>query len=105
MVEHQPEIIEEVRDQVKERTQEPPMYRVLLYNDDFTTKVFVVEVLVLVFHKSAEEATELMWRVHRHGRGVAGVYPREIAETKVLTVTALARDHGFPLKAGMEPDN
>lgn len=105
MAESFPEIIEEVQEKVKERTEEPPMYRVLLYNDDFTTKAFVVEILMFVFHKSSIEATELMWRVHRQGRGVAGVFPREIAETKVVTVTELAREHGYPLQVSMEPDN
>jgi ATP-dependent Clp protease adaptor protein ClpS len=98
------EIIEQIREEVEDRTKEPPMYRVVLYNDDFTPKAFVVEILVQLFHKSAAEATELMWRVHRGNRGVAGVYPREVAETKVATVTALARENGFPLKTTMEPD-
>jgi ATP-dependent Clp protease adaptor protein ClpS len=104
MSEQQPDITEVVKEGTEQRTQEPPMYRVLLYNDDFTTKEFVVEVLVYVFHKPMHEAMELMWRVHRHGKGVAGVFPREIAETKILTVTSLARENGFPLKITMEPD-
>ena len=104
MSEQQPDVTEVVKGQTEERTEEPPMYRVLLYNDDFTTKEFVVEVLVHVFHKPIHEAMELMWRVHRHGRGVAGVFPREIAETKILTVTNLARENGFPLKVAMEPE-
>ncbi len=86
------------------RTDEPPMYRVVLYNDDFTPKAFVVEILVILFHKAVAEATELMWRVHKGRRGVAGIYPREIAETKVAVVTALARENGYPLKTTMEPD-
>ena len=100
----QPEVIEKVKESTEERTQEPPMYRVLLYNDDYTTKEFVVEILVHVFHKTATEAAELMWQVHRKGRGVAGVFAREIAETKIATVTNIARENGFPLKVTMEPD-
>jgi ATP-dependent Clp protease adaptor protein ClpS len=104
MSEQQPDVIDVVKEKTEERTKEPPMYRVLLHNDDFTTKEFVVEVLVYVFHKSMHEAMELMWRVHRNGRGVAGVFPREVAETKILAVTTLARENGFPLKVSMEPD-
>jgi ATP-dependent Clp protease adaptor protein ClpS len=93
--------IEELSDT---RTDEPPMYRVVFYNDDFTPRAFVVEILVTLFHKGLAEATELMWRVHNGRRGVAGIYPREIAETKVAVVTALARENGYPLKTTMEPD-
>jgi ATP-dependent Clp protease adaptor protein ClpS len=101
----QDEIIEQTKEEVEEKTDEPPMYRVVFYNDDFTPKEFVVEILVHIFHKSLGEATELMWRVHRGRRGVAGVYPREIAETKVAAVTALARENGFPFKLSLEPDD
>ena len=104
MEEQQNEIIEQTREAEKSKTDEPPMYRVVLYNDDFTPKVFVVELLVTLFHKSAAAATELMWRVHRGNRGVAGVYPREVAETKVAVAGALARDNGFPLKLTIEED-
>ncbi len=94
-----------IQEEQDTRVEEPPMYRVLLYNDDFTPKAFVVEILVSLFHKSPAEATELMWRVHQGKRGVAGVYPREIAETKVITARALARENEFPLKITFEPDN
>ena len=104
MSDKQPEIIEEVVERTKERTQEPPMFRVLLYNDDYTTKNFVVDILMNVFHKSQGEAMALMWQVHRSGMGVAGVFAREIAETKVATVRTLARENGFPLQLGMEPE-
>ena len=104
MTEVRDDIIEKTRKEVKEKTDEPPMYRVVFYNDDFTPRAFVVEILVQVFHKSAAEATELMWRVHHGKRGVAGVYPREVAETKVTVVTALARENGFPFKLSLEPD-
>ena len=99
------DIIVKTRKKVEKKTDEPPMYRVIFYNDDFTPKAFVVEILVQVFHKSTAEATELMWRVHQGNRGVAGIYPREVAETKVAVVTGLARENGFPLKMSLEPDN
>jgi ATP-dependent Clp protease adaptor protein ClpS len=82
--------------------EEPPMYRVLLLNDDYTTMDFVVEVLRQVFHKSEEEATRIMLNVHNQGVGVCGFYPMEIAETKVDMVDSLARERGFPLKCTME---
>ncbi len=81
---------------------EPPMYKVLLHNDDYTTMEFVVELLVTVFHKSFEEATRIMLNVHRSGVGVCGTYTYEIAETKVETVHELASQRGFPLKCSME---
>lgn len=104
MSKYQDGTIEKTRSEAEERTQEPPMYRVILYNDDFTPRTFVVELLVHLFHKGIAEATELMWRVHNGNRGVAGVYPLEIAETKVAAGTALAREYGFPLKLTLEPD-
>jgi ATP-dependent Clp protease adaptor protein ClpS len=97
--------IEQTRSEVEDRTGEPPMFRVILYNDDFTPRAFVVEILVTLFHKGVAEATELMWRVHNGNRGVAGVYPLEIAETKVAAATALAREFEFPLKMTLEPDD
>lgn len=105
MAEQMPDNLEQVKEETQERTKEPPMYQVIIFNDDFTTKEFVVEILVWVFHKGIGEATELMWRVHRKGSGVAGIYPLEIAETKVATVVALAREYEFPLRLSIEPDN
>jgi ATP-dependent Clp protease adaptor protein ClpS len=104
MGENHSQIIEQTKDESGQRTDEPPMYKVLLYNDDFTPKSFVVDILVHLFHKSTAEATELMWRVHNGKKGVAGIYPRQIAETKIAAATALARENGFPLKMSMEPD-
>jgi ATP-dependent Clp protease adaptor protein ClpS len=104
MAETRDDIIEQTKEEVEEKTDEPPMYRVVFYNDNFTPKAFVVEILISLFHKSFAEAAELMWRVHRGQRGVAGVYPREIAETKAAAATALARENGFPLKMSIEPD-
>ncbi len=82
--------------------EEPPLYKVLLHNDDYTTMEFVVELLVTVFHKSFEEATRIMLNVHRSGIGVCGTYTYEVAETKVETVHELASQRGFPLKCTME---
>lgn len=82
---------------------EPPMYRVILLNDHYTTMEFVVLILEQIFHKSATEAAEIMIAVHKNGSGIAGVFTREVAETKVAIVEQLAREHSFPLKCAMEP--
>jgi ATP-dependent Clp protease adaptor protein ClpS len=86
------------------RTKTPRRYRVLLHNDDFTTMDFVVEILVRYFRRAATEATRIMLEVHLRGVGVAGVYTREIAESKIAQVTEVARDRGFPLLLTMEPE-
>ena len=99
-----PDSQEEITTEIDEETTEPPDYKVLLHNDDFTTKAFVVEILVEVFNRSAEDATRLMWYVHKNGVGVCGIYPLEVAETKIMQGTALAREHGFPLKLTVEPE-
>ena len=104
MIAHQPEIEAEIVSDTDEDLQEPPMYKVLLLNDDYTTMDFVVEILMYVFHKSIETATQIMLNVHRDGRGICGVYTYDVAETKVLTVEALARERGFPLKCAMEKE-
>ena len=78
------------------------LYQVLLLNDDYTPMDFVVQVLVQLFNKSEAEAEEICMNVHRNGRGVAGVYTKEIAETKASEVVRAARAHGHPLKAVAE---
>jgi ATP-dependent Clp protease adaptor protein ClpS len=88
-------------DTVKKEKKTPP-YRVLLMNDDYTPMEFVVEVLMDVFGKGAAEAVQIMLKVHMEGSGLAGVYPFEIAETKVEEVHALARAEGHPLRATIE---
>ena len=80
----------------------PPLYKVLLHNDDYTTMEFVVEVLQTVFLHTHAEATQIMLHVHRNGLGVAGVYTYEVAETKVAVVESMARRREFPLKCSME---
>ena len=93
---------EETDGEVREEVEEPSDYRVLLHNDDFTTKQFVVEMLMAVFNKSMEQATQIMWRTHQSGVGLCGVYPLDVAETKVTVATEAARDAGFPLRLTIE---
>jgi ATP-dependent Clp protease adaptor protein ClpS len=92
--------------EVKERakTKRPPLYKVLLHNDDYTTKEFVVMVLQAVFHKGEVDANRIMLHVHENGIGVAGVYPYEVAETKIAKTLALARRYEYPLQLSMEPE-
>jgi len=97
-----PDQYEETETISEELVREPEMYKVLLHNDDYTTMDFVVEVLMMVFSKNFEEATRIMLDVHRKGVGLCGIYTFEIAETKVETVHALARENGYPLKCTME---
>jgi ATP-dependent Clp protease adaptor protein ClpS len=82
---------------------EPPKFCVVLHNDDYTTMEFVIEVLQRFFRKSYEESMKVMLNVHHQGKGVAGIYSREIAETKVAQVTAHALENGQPLKCTAEP--
>lgn len=84
------------------KTKEPSLYKVLLLNDDFTPMDFVVELIMKHFRKSLEEATHIMLNVHYQGQGLCGLYPREIAETKVFEVNSHARQSGHPLKCLME---
>lgn len=99
-----PGIDEEVFSDIDQEVTDPPLYKVILINDDYTTMEFVVEILMVVFHKTVEQATEIMLNVHRIGSGVCGLYPFEIAETKVKTVHTLARERNFPLKCVMEKE-
>lgn len=85
-----------------DRVQEPPFFKVVLLNDDFTPMDFVVDLLMRFFNKSREDATQVMLSVHLKGMGVCGLYPREIAETKVMQVNRHARDSGHPLRCRME---
>ena len=82
----------------------PKMYKVILHNDDYSTFDFVIEVLMKVFDKSRDEAVELTFRVDKEGFAIVGVYPYEIAETKVLMVKEMAENAGFPLLATMEEE-
>ena len=80
----------------------PPMYKVVLLNDDYTPMDFVVSVLQTFFTMSREQATQIMLKVHREGMGVCGVYPKDIAATKVEQVIAFSRKHEHPLQCVME---
>jgi len=93
-----------VKERAKPKTEqkEPSVYHVVLLNDDYTPMMFVVNVLEDVFQKPPAEAYRIMMQVHVNGRGVAGSYPWEIAETKADKVAMLARENGFPLKATVE---
>ena len=84
------------------REKEPTLYQVVLLNDDYSTMDFVIQVLEEVFQKSPAEAYRIMMQVHVTGRGIAGVYTYEIAETKAEKVASLAHDAGFPLRATVE---
>jgi ATP-dependent Clp protease adaptor protein ClpS len=81
---------------------EPPLYKVLMHNDDYTSMEFVVLLLEKVFHKSTAEATRIMLNIHQQGLGIAGVYLKEIAETKVAIVHDLAKKNEYPLKCSIE---
>ncbi len=91
-------VVEEDKIELKE----PPLYKVLLHNDDYTSMEFVVSILENVFRKSTPEATKIMLDVHKKGVGVAGIYTREICETKISLVHSLARRNEFPLRCSLE---
>ena len=91
-----------VKERAKTRKQDPTLFKVVLLNDDYTTMEFVIHVLEGIFQKSPAEAYRIMMHVHLNGRGIAGVYPWEVAETKVDAVVTQARDAGYPLKAVTE---
>ena len=93
-----------LQERIDQRAEQPPRYAVFLLNDDYTTMDFVVQILQTIFHKSSVEATRIMLHVHKKGKGLAGVYSREIAETKIDTVHSMAREHEFPLKCSMEKE-
>jgi ATP-dependent Clp protease adaptor protein ClpS len=86
------------------KVEKPPLFKVLLHNDDYTTMEFVVSVLETVFHHDREQATRIMLHVHLRGVGIAGTYPREIAETKAEKAMSLARTAEFPLLCTVEPE-
>jgi ATP-dependent Clp protease adaptor protein ClpS len=101
---YDPQHDEQVLTRRKQRLQKPPLYKVLLHNDDYTTMDFVVFILMQVFHKSENDAVTIMLAVHNQGLGVAGVYTYEIAETKVGQVHNLAKAHEYPLLCTMEEE-
>ncbi len=86
------------------KVKRPRRYTVVLHNDDYTTRNFVVVVLMKFFHKSETEATQIMLHVHHKGYGIVGVFTRDVAETKAAQVMDYAREHGHPLKCTAEPE-
>lgn len=104
MSERRPELQNAPEVKARPRTKRPRLYRVVLHNDDYTTMEFVVRVLMEVFRKGRDEATAIMLHVHTRGRGICGVYTREIAEEKVARVVELAREEEHPLLCTMEPE-
>ena len=94
----------EVLERTRQQTKKPELFKVLLLNDDYTTMDFVVEILESVFNKGPAEAFRIMMMVHTQGKGLCGLYPFEVAETKVAAVVDRARESGFPLRAAMEPE-
>lgn len=90
--------VEEAKPQLKR----PSMYRVVLLNDDYTPMEFVVEILETFFHMNREKATQVMLTVHTHGKGVCGVFTRDVAETKAAQVNQYSRDNQHPLLAEIE---
>jgi len=90
--------------ETRPKTKKPSMYKVLLLNDDFTPMEFVVHVLERFFAMTTEQATEVMLSVHRRGVGICGVFPYEVAETKVTQVMDFARQHQHPLQCTLEKD-
>lgn len=94
-------VVQEARPQLRK----PPLYRVILLNDDYTPMEFVVIVLERFFRLSREMATRVMLQVHQQGSGVCGVFPREIAESKVQQVTEFSLQNEHPLQCTMEPDS
>ena len=93
-----------VETESKQRLEHPKLYKVLLHNDDYTSQEFVVHVLLQVFRKDLNDATEIMLKVHEKGVGVAGVYSHEIAQTKVRSVMELATQAEYPLQCSVEPE-
>lgn len=88
----------------KEKLERPRLYKVIFHNDNYTTMEFVVAVLKDVFRKSESDAITVMLQVHRNGWGVAGVYPYEVAETKLKLTEKLAQQNEFPLRLSLEPE-
>lgn len=95
---------DDVEVEERQKTAVPKRYNVIFHNDDFTTMEYVIEVLRRFFHKNETEALHVMLTVHKKGKAIAGVYPRDVAETKVAEVMRDAREHGHPLLVTAEPE-
>ena len=99
---HKEGLLDVVVDEARPRLKIPPLFKVVMINDDFTPMEFVVQILQTFFYHSREKAVQIMLQVHQSGRGVAGIFPAEIAETKVAQVNAFARKNQHPLLTVME---
>lgn len=86
----------------RSKVREPSLYKVLLHNDDYTSMEFVIAILERVFRKNTSEATKVMMNVHQEGIGIAGIFTREICETKAAIVHDLARQNEYPLRCSVE---
>lgn len=93
-----------IRERQRTDLREPRRYKVIIYNDDFTTMEFVVDILKRVFRKSDSEAEQLMLQVHHTGQGVVGIYSYDVALSKVQLATSMAREQGFPLRLVCQPE-
>lgn len=96
----EPNIVVKQKDKIK--IKKPRNFKVVMYNDDYTTMEFVINILVSVFNKKLMEAEKIMLDVHEKGKGVAGIYSYDIAITKVSTAMAMAKEKGFPFKLTVE---
>ena len=94
----------DVATETRREVKQPPLYKVLLHNDDYTTQDFVVAILETIFHHSREAAVQIMLHVHQRGVGIAGLFTYETAEAKVGDVHKLARERDFPLQCSIEPE-
>lgn len=104
---HRPNFMEDQNsglavEEAKPKLKPPPMYRVILLNDDYTPALFVVDILMMFFGMSQEKATQVMSAVHHQGRGVCGVFPKDVAQTKAMQVNQYAREHQHPLLSEVE---
>ena len=88
----------------KQKVKKPSLYKVIMHNDDFTTMEFVVEVLKTVFNKDINTSNKIMMDVHKIGRGIVGVYPYDIAATKVAIALGMAKEEGFPFNITIEEE-
>ncbi|MBW2734741.1 MAG: ATP-dependent Clp protease adapter ClpS [Deltaproteobacteria bacterium] len=100
-----PDLDGELAVEERKKTKRPRMYQVVLHNDDYTTMEFVVYILMEIFNKTNTEATQVMLHVHTKGKGICGLYTREIAETKVQQVMEAAQEFGHPLRCTMDPED
>lgn len=96
--------ISKIDEENQDKVKKPDMFKVLLHNDHYTTMEFVVEILMKVFQKKINEANRIMLDIHNKGIGVVGLFPYDIAASKVLQVKSMAQVNGFPLKCTVEKD-